>query len=525
MVRFSFVFLGLFILHKAALAQNIEWLIPVKDRQGITQKLQDPYAFLSAASVERKLRFGVPIDSSDMSYSPVYKSDLESLGLEIRGYSKWLNAFWVSGTLSEIEAAQQKPFVTDRDRPLRRLTGGNHQMANLMAAHNQLAADFMNLPNPIESGRNGSGLVIAVFDSGFPGVNTLPAFDYLFLENKLLATYNFVDRTSDVFTAGQHGTNVLSVMAAKEEGMGFATGAKYVLAITEDEDNEGPSEEFNLVMGLEWADSIGVDIANISLGYSTFDDPQFNYTYANLDGRTALTSQAASMASEKKILIVSSAGNEGNAAWRYQTTPADAYGILSVGATDDLGRRAFFSSFGPTADGRVKPELSTLGIGIALIGSTGNVFFGSGTSFSAPWISAFAACFWQAYPTLNAAQIRDILIRSAHLSNNPNNELGYGIPNWHEAIFIAERFLNPAAFPLVAPNPPVADLTILWSPFSEGQEVELVLVNNCGQTSWQKMTFVSQGKTIASLEGLEAGVYFLEMKLGTGIYRSKIFLP
>jgi serine protease AprX len=515
-----FVFLPI-----VSLAQVREWFIPVVDRQGITQDLSNPASFLSPASIERKAQYKLPIDSSDMSYSPVYKADLENTGLEILGYSKWLNAFWVRGDQTDIESSLLKSYVIESARPMRRLSGGNHQEKSLASMNSQLAADFMRLPNPNESGRDGSGLVIAVFDSGFPGVNTLDAFDYFFSDTKLLATYNFVEGNANVFTAGQHGTNVLSVMAAKAEGMGYASGAHYVLAITEDDDNEGPSEEFNLVMALEWADSIGVDIVNISLGYSTFDDPQFDYVYADLNGRTAITSQAASMAAEKKILVVSSAGNEGNSAWRYNTTPGDAIGIIAVGATDNSGNRAFFSSFGPTADGRVKPELSTLGMGVSLMGSSGNVFPGSGTSFSAPWISAFAACLWQAYPTLNASQIRDIMMRSAHLSDNPNNELGYGIPNWHNAIFIAEGYLNPEVFPLVAPNPPKEELIVLWSPYAEGQEAALNLYNTCGQLVWSKEAIVDQGKTVSPLNTIGSGIYFLEMNSNGAVHRSKIFIP
>jgi serine protease AprX len=295
------------------------------------------------------------------------------------------------------------------------------------------------------AGFRGEGMHIAIFDAGFPGVEQIPAFQSMIQDNRLLSTFDVVKGGTAVFDTHPHGTWVLSTMAGDQPNtyIGTAPKASYHLVRTEDTrgGTETQVEEAYWLIGAEYADSAGVDVINSSLGYTTFDLPWQDHTYAELNGSTALGTRAADYASATGMLVVNSAGNEGGGSWRFIGVPADADSVLTVGAVDSLGVRAGFSSVGPTADGRIKPELACQGSQTAIIDPNGSVSRGSGTSFSSPVLAGLAAGFWQANPTLKATQVKAFLMQSASQASTPDNLIGYGIPNFRRAYNLA----NPGA--------------------------------------------------------------------------------
>ena len=279
----------------------------------------------------------------------------------------------------------------------------------------------------------GDGILIAVLDSGFPNVDQMNAFVRLRSNNDLLGGYDFVLRSTDIYRANvnDHGTRVLSDMAGFVDGqfVGTAPDASYILFRTEDAATETPVEESYWVEAAERADSLGVDIINSSLGYSTYDDSRYNYSPAEMDGNTAFISKGANIATEKGILIVNSAGNSGDSNWGIITAPADA-NVFGVGAVDANGNYATFSSRGPSSDGRIKPDGMALGERATVIGPDDRLVPNNGTSFASPIMAGAIASFWQAFPQKTNLEIMAMVRGSSSHYQNPNSQMGYGIPDF-----------------------------------------------------------------------------------------------
>ena len=274
-------------------------------------------------------------------------------------------------------------------------------------------------------------MVIAVLDAGFYRVDSLDMFDSLRLQNRLLGTVDFVKPGNNVFKESTHGMGVLSTMAGNVPGLlvGTAPKASYWLLRSEDAGSEFIIEEDNWIAAAEFADSVGADVINSSLGYTRFDLPEQSHTYQQLDGNTTRISRGADIAAKKGILVVNSAGNSGNDSWHYIGAPADADSILTVGAVDANGLIASFSSFGYSADNQVKPSVCAQGQGTYVVSVSDGTYPGNGTSFSSPVMAGAVTCLWQANRNFNNMQIIDAVIRSANQYNNPDSSYGYGIPN------------------------------------------------------------------------------------------------
>ena len=283
-----------------------------------------------------------------------------------------------------------------------------------------------------QEGVTGAGMLIAVLDGGYLGVDQTQPFDHLITNNQLITTYDYVGRSSNVFRYADHGTKVLSVIGAINPGVftGSAFDAEFILCITEDVSSEYRVEEYNWLFAAEMADSAGADIISSSLGYTIFDDPNMNYSTADLDGRTTVVSSAASTAATKGMVVTLSAGNAGNSPWRTLTAPADAIDILAVGAIKDDSTKASFSSIGPSADGRIKPDVVALGVNTVVINKNGNMVFNNGTSFSAPQIAGLAAGVWQSNPEFDYLEVIESIRNSGHMTQSPDNQTGHGIPNY-----------------------------------------------------------------------------------------------
>ena len=288
--------------------------------------------------------------------------------------------------------------------------------------------EVYNLPPLHQAGYHGQGILMAVCDGGFQNADKLSCFR----DSLLSGHYDFTDDKDDFFgSTGHHGTCCLSTITGIREGYhGAATQAKYYLMRSEEYATESPKEMDNLVAALEKADSLGVNIFSVSLGYSQFDNASWDLDKSALDGRTTRASMAAMIAARKGMLVCAAAGNEGSKPWETISAPADADSILTVGAVDTLRTIGAFSSHGPSADGRVKPEVCAVGVQAALINPDGVIIHSNGTSFATPLLAGLAACLWSAYPTENAMQIRERILRSADRYVTPDaTHYGYGIPD------------------------------------------------------------------------------------------------
>jgi subtilisin family serine protease len=282
-----------------------------------------------------------------------------------------------------------------------------------------------------ETGRRGQGMRVAIVDAGFLNVNRISAFASL----RLLGTHNVVFPGHDVFCEDDHGTKVLSCLAANLPGVmiGTAPEASYLLIKSEDTRTEYPIEEDYWAAALEYADSTGIDVVSTSLGYFRFDTEDTVYTPSDLDGQTAFVSRAAEMAAEKGILLFCSAGNEGSHDWEKVTFPADASDIVTVGAITDEKTLSSFSSTGFTADYRVKPDVVALGSGVCVIDAGGEIHHTNGTSFATPIVAGLGACLWQALPWLDNKDLIALIRQTASQASRPDAEQGYGIPNMYKA--------------------------------------------------------------------------------------------
>jgi len=318
-----------------------------------------------------------------------------------------------------------------------------------------------------------------------------------------------VHRNSNFYTGDSHGTSVLSAMAGFVNGqlVGTAPDANYYLFITEDSAIEIPLEESLWVEAAERADSLGVDIINTSLGYSTFDDARYNYTYADMNGKTAFITRGADIAFSRGMIIVNSAGNSGSDTWHYITAPADGFDVLTIGAVDENEIIMVFSSFGPTADGRIKPDANAKGGSTTIINGSGVVSTGSGTSFASPVICGVIACFWQAYPNKTNTEIVQIIRESGHLFTSPTDQEGYGIPDFQNAfntLTIDDNFMD--NFELY-PNPFQDKIKFQFQ--NDFNELQVSIYDVLGKRILDKQ--ISKHSPVLQVSHLSKGLYILKI--------------
>lgn len=450
----------LIILAKGAMAQGTnepgkqKYLVYFKDKAGTPYTLQEPEKFLSPKSIARRSRQQIALTTRDLPVNPAYISGIKQLGIEVWYSSRWFNAAVIACTPTELEDIQQLTYVQG-SRVLNRLRTPVVEKADSKINETYTLASLAPIPaNSKEYGLSfhqanmlgavdlhtarftGEGMTIAVLDAGFPGVNTIPAFAHLFQNNQLKGTFDFVQKKENVYTASSHGTSVLSTMGAYEPNkiIGTAYNANYLLLRTEDAASEHHIEEINWLLAAEYADSAGADVINSSLGYSLFDAPSVSYTYQQMDGNTTLVAKAADIAAATGMLVVVSAGNDGTKPWRYIASPADADSVLAVGAVDSLGVKAAFSSFGPTADGQVKPDVVALGQNAYVLNQNGTLVKSNGTSFSGPIIAGFAASLWQANASKTNREMIQLIRQLGSQATAPDNALGYGIPKYKKNV-------------------------------------------------------------------------------------------
>lgn len=462
-------------------AAYYKFWIQFSDKKNNPFSADRPHEFLSQRALDRRSRQNIPLDESDIPVTPAYVDSIINTGARLLIRSKWLNGVAIEtkdplvlqqidsfSFVLKIEPAAAYPVADSAD------TSGIESIPlitspvltnNLLfdeelygTSYNQI--NMMNGEYLHEMGFRGSGMMIAVLDAGFYNAHIITAFDSLWQNDRVAGYRDFAGGVDDsVFLKSTHGMSVLSTMAGNTPGLivGTAPAATYWLLRTEDAASEYRIEEYNWAAGAEFADSAGADVINSSLGYTTFNDSAMNYSYRDMNGDRAVVTRAADFAARKGMIVVNSAGNQGNSRWRYISAPADADSILAVGATDPQGQVAAFSSRGPSFDGRVKPNVTAQGREVVIVNGSGEVSTGSGTSFAAPITAGLAACLWQAFPEKTSAEIISRIQESASYFTQPNDSFGYGIPDFRLAFLkMQEEKGLPyvrSRQPLVYPNP------------------------------------------------------------------------
>ena len=420
---------------------TLKYRISLKDKAVTDYSLQKPEKYLSKKSIERRKKQGLAIDSTDLPVCKKYVDAICEKGAHVLVTGKWENFVTVSCNDSTlIKEIAELPFVLSTERVWKGKVEKSTKRDSLIndplrtdslygPAITQIRMSRANLLH--DAGFKGQGMTIAVIDAGFHNVDKIEAMKNI----HILGVRDFVNPEADIYAESSHGMSVLSCMAMNQPNVmiGTAPEASYWLLRSEDEYSEHLVEQDYWSAAIEFADSVGVDVVNTSLGYYSFDDPTKNYRYRDLNGRYALMSREASRAADKGMVVVCSAGNSGAGSWKKITPPGDAENVITVGAINKRGELAAFSSLGNTSDGRVKPDVVAVGYGSDIMGTDGNLRHANGTSFSSPIMCGMVACLWQACPKLTAKEVIELVRRSGDRSDFPNNIYGYGIPDLWKA--------------------------------------------------------------------------------------------
>ncbi|MDN5202387.1 S8 family serine peptidase [Fulvivirgaceae bacterium BMA10] len=513
-------------------AQEHRYVVHFADKENNQYSIDRPLEFLSQNAIDRRQRQGIAITTQDLPVTSGYVQTLTTQGAEVLFTSRWFNAALIILNQNEVTNIEDLNFVNKVElvAPASAFSSREktHKKFDLEfddESVNMEATDFQNqmlgVDQMHQEGFRGEGMLIVVVDGGFTAADELPYFEHLFNENRVLDVYNFVEQNQDVYKRSTHGTRVLACIGASfpQQITGTAPGANFALFISEDVGSEYRIEEYNWVFAAERADSLGADVINTSLGYNQFDDPSMDYAKSDIDGQTAVISRAANIAAEKGMVIVNSAGNSGNNAWQIITPPADAEHVLSVGSVTTNFLRSSFSSLGPTADGRIKPDVMALGSGtvVGVDVSTGGIVSSNGTSFSSPLVAGLSAGLWQAFPGLTSFEVMQVLKESADNAATPNNEFGYGIPNFTRAQEIADELQSNIKLDLKAfPNPVLqSQLTLSSNDVNLSGRMEYTIYNPLGQliaTGDRLIGRMSQQVDIP-FERIPPGIYFLNVTI------------
>ncbi|BAO54049.1 subtilisin-like serine proteases [Nonlabens marinus S1-08] len=435
------------LVSTSLVAQDLNAWVYFKDKANTSTYLQNPGSMLTQRALERKQRHNISIDDRDVPVNQEYVAGIQRQpGISYRTQSKWFNCAHVTGTFENLQQLESLDYVQQvvYSDPSKNATTSSF---NKFQEDILLPANYGNTRNQIEmigldelhnQGHTGSGIIIAVTDSGFPNVDTNRAFATIRTESRILGGYDFVAGNDSYFGDHFHGARVLSIMAGQvsngdDQYVGTAPDASYYLFRTEDDASETPVEMSYWVAAAERADSLGVDVVNVSLGYLGFDNPSESLNYEDMNG-SSFISRGATVATEKGMLIVTSAGNSGNSTFHpWIAAPADAPGVFAIGAVTPSSSKSSFSSIGPTRDGRIRPSVAAQGSATQLVEESGELKSGSGTSYSGPIIAGAMACLIQAYPQLSVAELIEAVQQTGTQSVSPDNQLGYGIPNFGNA--------------------------------------------------------------------------------------------
>ena len=543
--------ISFFILFSFSLfSQEQRHVVFLKNKDNNPYSLSNPGAFLTQRALNRRAKSNITIDFKDLPVTPSYVTQIAATGAPVVYALKWFNAVVVNtndpALLMAIEAL---PFVDHidqvmKDHPVATPVKQGFQSAqgippymvtmaitaaivksstviNYGQAYNQ--AHMIAVDGLHSLGYTGEGMMIAVLDAGFYHADQIAAFDSLWINNQILGTRDFSIPGNNVFgdNMHSHGMSVLSTMGANLPGqmVGTAPHASFWLLRTEVAETESLVEEYNWAAGAEFADSVGADVINSSLGYTTFDNPVFDHTYADMNGNTTPITRAADLACSRGILVVNSAGNEGGGSWQYIGAPADGDSVFSIGAVNSSGFYASFSSTGPTSDGRTKPDVTAQGEGTTVIGQWGGVGQGSGTSFSSPVTAGALACLWQSTLAFSADQIRAAVRGTASMASAPNQQYGWGIPNMMNAratLSTPESASIPQNKYILRPVP-FSSSPVLSGELESPETIQIEILSVTGQqlTSGTFRVQKSSAITLDEFNAFPSGIYFLRISSGS----------
>lgn len=498
----------------------------------------NPLQMLSQRALDRRTTQNISLDIKDVPvHQPYIDQIVASTGITVMAQSKWLNALHIRGTQTNIAALIGFSFVEKVIYANHSLNPGAKtvpilQKTNIVNKFQDIQVNFnygnsaiqvqmLNAHILHQQNYTGTGKIVAIMDAGFPGVNTAAPFQRLRTNNLILGGYDFVNNNTNPYTGNSHGTLVLSDMAGYVDNqlVGTAPDAKYYLFITEDNNSETPLEESNWVEAAEMADSLGVDVINTSLGYFTYDNPNYSYTYNDMNGVKSFISRGADVAFSRGMICVTSAGNSGASANPYISVPADALTTLTVGAVNSTEVKAGFSSIGPTFDGRLKPDVMAMGASATVANPSGSIVTANGTSFSSPIMAGAVTSFWSAFPNKTNAEIIQLVKASADKYSNPNFQYGNGIPDFQLALnnALSTPTFNNAKINLY-PNPTQDFITISLEDNLKGSII--IFYNNLGQIVLKER--ITKQQQNISLQFLPNGIYHYNIASVNEILNGKI---
>ncbi len=537
-----YAFITLFLAETFSQTYPNRYWIRFTDKNNNPYSLERPEEFLSERAIQRRLKQNIAFSFNDLPVTPAYIDSLKAMGVPVYNISKWFNAITTDSISTELlNRIYDLPFVArpSSQESQQKIKVIENSTTAVTSAFDNWYTFYGYSQGQIiihnghflhQQGFSGAGMQIALIDAGFLGVDVLSGFEHLWNKGRILGTRDFVERNSSIYRKNAHGMHVLSVIAGNipYEFVGTAPDASFWLLRSEDVNSEYLIEEDNWVSAAEYADSAGVDIINTSLGYAVFDDSTTNHTYEDMDGNSTRISIAADIAASKGILVIASAGNQGNSTWKYITSPADADSVLAIGATDELGIIASFSSVGPTYDGRIKPDVCAVGKATTILRQNGSVGSGSGTSLSAPVITGLAACLWQANPDATNMEIFSAILESSDRFTNPDTIYGYGIPDFNKADIICKTKYNNISDDFyslnVFPNPFIENINIIFYSGSV-KTVSLIIYDATGRITSEMKYSVNNGYNeiiINNLSDLSSGIYFLRIQSENNFFIHKL---
>lgn len=448
-----------FICFAGLQAQFSRYIIQFKHKGATTYTLSDPSPYLSQRAINRRVRYNISLDSTDLPVPSSHISQIQNIpNVTVLNASRWLNAITIQTTdVNAISAINALPYVQNTspvaaregNRVKNKFPDDGKLQLNSAARTAQTESDYFNYGTGSLAeihlhngeflhniGLRGQGMQVAMLDGGYFNYTSLKAFDSINANAQVLSTWDFVAGNASVVEDNAHGMQCFSIIGANIPGqfIGKAPKAGFHLFKTEDVSSEFPIEEFNWACGAERADSSGSDIISSSLGYGyDFTDTVPDYPYSDLNGDITMSARAADFAAKKGLMVFNSAGNSGTDYWRMITTPADGDSIIAVGSVNTSGVVAANSSYGPSADGRIKPDVASVGVNAMVQLPNNSIGTGSGTSFACPNMAGLGTCLWQGFPEYNNMRIIRALKEAGSIYAAPNDRIGYGIPDLKKA--------------------------------------------------------------------------------------------
>lgn len=505
-----------------------------KDKPNKAAFYANPLTELTQKSLDRRTKYGIALNDQDAPIEPTYIQNIANLGFTVKDYSKWMNGVAVNATAAQIADLQTEPYVLSVEQFIKHPNGGKAEIKKVNKFdefNNSLGKTTFNYGlglsqinqvnlRPLHiAGFTGTGVTIAVIDTGFPTVNTGSVYARMRDNGQIKGGYNFVNKSSDIYNASlnNHGSYCLGVIAGYVENsfVGTAPDADFYLYATEDANNEIPEEQLYWTEAAEEADRKGVDLITTSLGYYDFDDPRYNLLYSDMNGTTSFIARTAQIATEKGIFVLAAAGNEAQKPWKYIITPADNEKVFTIGAVTSTGGSSSFSSFGPNALGQIKPDASARGTS-TYMGYNNSVTTSNGTSFATPLAAGGVACLIEALPNKKVDEISNLLRQNSSLYPGSDAQKGYGIldfgKTWNNAALAVVENGRKSNLEIY-PNPVAKSFTIK----TEEKIISVELYDTLGR----KIQTLKNEKT-NTVEHLASGVYFLKVQTETNEYIKKI---